>query len=370
MLFYVCRIKSKLNFNLNGDEDMKTIIANADDVSIMAASKIIKSGGLVAFPTETVYGLGANALNPMAAKKIYSAKGRPSDNPLIVHIANKKDLYSVVKNINAEIKNLIKNFWPGPLTIICKKKTCIPNETSGGLDTVAVRFPANPIAQKLILYSAVPIAAPSANISGKPSCTRAKHVIKDLNGKIDMILCDDKFSFGIESTIVDMTQKNPVILRPGAITFEMLKKILPNVSMNKNLIIDDEHPKAPGMKYRHYSPEADVFVVFSDDKNMDIRQKKIIDKINKIVFDNQEKKIKSGVLAFNQTREFYKNCCVLSMGDKNNLFEIANNLFDCLREFDLNQVDVIYAESIDEKELGSAIMNRLLKSAAYKKIRA
>lgn len=368
MLFCICRIKSKLN--LNGDKKMKTIIADADDISIIEASEIIKSGGLVAFPTETVYGLGANALNPIAAKKIYFAKGRPSDNPLIVHIANQKDLYSVGKNINAEIKNLIKNFWPGPLTIICEKKDCIPDEISGGLDTVAVRFPANLIAQKLILSAGVPIAAPSANISGKPSCTRAKHVIKDLNGKIDMILCDDKFSFGIESTIVDSTQKNPVILRPGAITFEMLKKILPNVSMNKNLIIDDEHPKAPGMKYKHYSPEADVFVVFSDDKNMDIRQRKIIDKINKMVSNNQGEKIKSGVLAFNQTKDFYKNCFVLSMGDKNNLFEIANNLFDCLREFDLNQIDVIYAESMDEKELGSAIMNRLLKSAAYKKIRA
>lgn len=369
VLFYICRIESKLNFNLNGDKRMKTIIANADNISIIAASKIIKSGGLVAFPTETVYGLGANALNPMAAKKIYYAKGRPSDNPLIVHIASERDLYSVGKNINAEIKNLTKNFWPGPLTIICKKKSCIPNETSGGLDTVAVRFPANPIAQKLILSAGVPIAAPSANISGKPSCTRAKHVIKDLNGKIDMILCDDKFSFGIESTIIDMTQKNPVILRPGAITFEMLKKILPNVSIGKSLIVDNEHPKAPGMKYKHYSPEADVFIIFSDERNINARQKKIIDKVNKMVSDNQKNKLKPGVLTFDQTKEFYKNCFVLSMGDKNNLLEIANNLFDCLREFDLNQIDVVYAESIDEKEIGSAIMNRLLKSADYKIIR-
>lgn len=349
---------------------MKTIIKSVTDDSIFLASKIIKSGGLVAFPTETVYGLGANALDSNAAKKIYFAKGRPSDNPLIVHIANKNDLYSVAKNISLKTEKLIEKFWPGPLTVICEKKSCIPFEISGGLETVAIRFPSNLIAQKLINISGVPIAAPSANISGRPSCTRAKHVIKDLNEKIEMILCDDKFSFGIESTIVDMTKDNPVILRPGAITFEMIRNIFSEVEISENMIDDKEHPKAPGMKYKHYSPKANVFVVYSEQNDKLISEKKIIDKINKLVCYDKEKGMVPGVLACKQTKDFYKSCFVLSVGDKNNLFEIANNLFDCLREFDLNGIEIVYAENIEEKNLGLSIMNRLLKAADYKKIKA
>ena len=352
--------------NLN----MKTIIKAANDSSIRLASKIIKSSGLVAFPTETVYGLGANALDAIAAKKIYTAKGRPSDNPLIVHIANKKDLYYVAKNINLKTEKLIEKFWPGPLTVICEKKACIPFETSGGLDTVAVRFPSNLIAQKLISISGVPIAAPSANISGRPSCTRAKHVIADLNGKVEMILCDDEFSFGLESTIVDMTKENPIILRPGAITFEMIRKVFSEIKINKSIIDEKEHPRAPGMKYKHYSPKANVFIVYSEQKDKLISEKKIIDKINKLVCYDKEKGMAPGVLACKQTKSFYKNCFVLSVGDKNNLFEIANNLFDCLREFDLNGIEVVYAENIEGKNLGLSIMNRLLKAADYKKIKA
>lgn len=339
---------------------MKTIIEKANAMSIQKAADIIKHGGLVAFPTETVYGLGANALDSCAVKKIYSAKGRPSDNPLIVHIGSIKFLKYIVKEIDACTEMLIKEFWPGPLTIIFNKKDCMPYETSGGLETIAVRFPANPTAQKLINLSSVPIAAPSANISGKPSCTSFSHVIEDLDGKVDMILCSNEFAFGLESTIIDMTEKNPTVLRPGAITFEMLKQILGKINDGGFFFENNQSPKAPGMKYKHYSPKADVFIIDGNFKN-------VANKVNELSLKNRNKKI--GVLATNQTQHLYKNCFVISVGDRNNLFTVAENLFSSLRKFDLNQIDIVYSESFPQNDIGFAIMNRLLKAAGYKIIK-
>ena len=338
---------------------MKTIIEKANDSAIQKAAEIIKRGGLVAFPTETVYGLGANAFDSAAVKKIYLAKGRPSDNPLIVHIGDKKILNEIVNDVNSEAEKLIEKFWPGPLTIIFNKKDCIPLETSGGLSTIAVRFPANDTAQKLINSAKVPIAAPSANISGKPSCTLSSHVINDLNGKVDMILCGDDFFYGLESTIIDMTIDVPKILRPGAITFEMVKEVLNKVEIEENLI--SEHPKAPGMKYKHYAPNADIFI-------FDVNQKNISDKINKLILQNNDKKI--GVLACEETKHLYKNCFVLSLGNQNNPITIAQNFFSALRTFDLHNIEIIYAESFSQNGIYFSIMNRLLKAANYKFINA
>ena len=348
---------------------MKTIIEQANDLSIRKAADIIKSGGLVAFPTETVYGLGANAFDLKAIKKIYIAKGRPSDNPLIIHIANKKNLYDLAKDIDYTTEKIIDKFWPGPVTLILKKQDYISYDITSGLDTIAIRFPSNPVAQKLINLSGVPIAAPSANLSGSPSCTRASHVIKDLNKRIDMILRDDSFSFGLESTIIDMTSRYPTILRPGAISFEELDKTLGYLDFDRysgDLIKNNNRPKAPGMKYKHYAPKADVFIVSSDKKNVIENQIDIANKINNLILLNKDKTQKIGVLACEQTKNFYKDCFVLSLGDKNNLLDIANNLFDCLRKFDLNNINIVYAESFEQKDIGCAIMNRLLKAADYK----
>ncbi len=342
---------------------MKTLIENANDSSIRKAAEILKRGGLVAFPTETVYGLGANAFDSSAVKKIYLAKGRPSDNPLIVHICDVNQLHDVVANVSSVAQKLIKKFWPGPLTIIFDKKDSIPSQTSGGLDTIAVRFPSNPVAQKLIRFANLPIAAPSANISGKPSCTHFDHVVNDLNGKIDMIICDEnEESFGLESTILDLTTQIPTLLRPGAITFEMIRDTIGDVIVANNLINDDEHPKAPGMKYKHYSPRADVFIVDGDLKN-------VVAKINEMVKQNLDANKKIGVLASEQTKNLYENCFVISAGDRNNLYSIAQNLFSSLRQFDLNNIDVVYAESFPDENIGFAIMNRLSKAADYKIIK-
>lgn len=342
---------------------MKTLIEKANEQSIRKAAQILKSGGLVAFPTETVYGLGADALNAKAVKKIYLAKGRPSDNPLIVHIAQLNYLNEIAKDISAKAIELTKKFWPGPLTIILNKKDCIPYETSGALDTIAVRFPANSLAQKLINTANLPIAAPSANISGKPSCTHFSHVINDLDGKIDMIIYEEnekEFSFGLESTIIDMTLEIPVMLRPGAVTLEMLKDCIGDVIVADNLLNDNEHPKAPGMKYKHYSPKAEVIIVSGNLENMSA-------KINELILQNKNKKI--GVLASDQTKNLYNNCLVLSAGNRNNLLDVAENLFSILREFDLNDIEIIYAESFPKNDIGFAIMNRLQKAADYKIIR-
>lgn len=333
---------------------------NIDNTVIGKAADIIKSGGLVAFPTETVYGLGGDGLNPSAAVKIYAAKGRPSDNPLILHISDLSQLSPLVSEIPENAKKLAREFWPGPLTMIFKKSDAVPKETSGGLNTVAVRFPENRIAQALIRAGGTPIAAPSANTSGRPSPTRASHVEFDLSGKIDMIIDGGACEFGLESTIVDVSGEVPCLLRPGSITLEMLREVLGRVDVDKAVITKldvGELPKAPGMKYTHYSPSADVVIVRGD-------RDKMVRKINELI-SQVESSLKIGVIATEENKDKYKNCEVLVIGSIKEPGTIAANLFKMLRKCDYHKIDKVFAEGLCEDELGLAIMNRLKKAAGY-----
>ncbi len=323
------------------------------------AAKVINTGGLVAFPTETVYGLGANALDGTAVKKIYEAKGRPSDNPLIAHISDIKQLDALVKDISPVAQKLMKAFWPGPLTLVFMKKDIIPKETSGGLDTVAIRFPENRTAQQFITACGVPIAAPSANTSGKPSPTRASHVEFDLNGKIDMIIDGGSCEFGLESTIVDVSGDTPCLLRPGSITLEMLKEIAPDITVDKVVLgrlNDGERPKAPGMKYTHYSPDASVTIIRGS-------VEKTVAEINSLL--EEHKAEKCGVIATEETKDGYNTKNVLVIGTRKHPETIAANLFKMLRKCDFYGYETVFVEGFPESELGLAIMNRLKKAAGY-----
>ncbi len=329
--------------------------------ALYRAAEIIKSGGLVAFPTETVYGLGGNGLSSLAASKIYEAKGRPSDNPLILHVASVEQLYPLVDKIPEIAEKLMDAFWPGPMTLIMKKSSVVPNETTGGLDTVAVRMPAHPVALALIETAGLPIAAPSANASGRPSPTCAEHVCEDLSGKIDMIIDGGDVGIGIESTIIDVTGDIPTILRPGFITQEILEKMLGDVRVDKASVSkmeDGEQPKAPGMKYRHYAPKAALTVVRGDTSS-------VVRKINELVKKAQLDGKKAGVISTRETMKLYTNGEVKCIGAKDDEVEIALNLYRILREFDSSDVDVIYSEAFEGGSLGQAIMNRLLKAAGY-----
>ena len=325
------------------------------------AAEIIKNGGLVAFPTETVYGLGANALDPIAVKKIYQAKGRPSDNPLIVHISEISELQKLVSEVSDKAKMLINTFWPGPITMIFKKTDLVPFETSGGLNTVAIRFPENKVAQYFIKKSGLPIAAPSANSSGKPSPTRASHVEFDLNSKIDMIIDGGSAEFGLESTIVDVSSDVPCLLRPGSITKAMIEDVIGEITVDKAVLdklSEGEKPKAPGMKYTHYSPTANVTIVKGDIDNM-------INKINEIIKSDDFKNKKVGVIATEQTKDKYLCDNIIVIGYRNNSDEIASNLFKVLRKCDFLGFSDVYIEAFDENGVGMAIMNRLKKAAGY-----
>lgn len=336
-------------------------INNLDLDKIKYAAGIIKSGGLVAFPTETVYGLGADALNQDAVKKIFKAKGRPSDNPLIAHVAHKSDVESLVKYIPKDAGRLMDKFWPGPLTIIMNKSDVVPPVISGGLDTIAVRMPSNAVALALIKYSGVSLAAPSANTSGRPSPTCASHVIEDLYGKVDVIIDAGRTTVGLESTVLDMTVTPPVILRPGAVTYSHLAGILGEVEINAAFIKEEEEnllPKSPGLKYTHYSPKADVIVVEG-------HLKKVADQINKIAKEHLQDGRKVGILATEQTAYLYTKGTVICLGDRNNPETIASNLFFALRELDRKNVKVILAESVENTDIGHAIMNRLNKASGY-----
>ncbi len=346
---------------------MKTVMLkidsdNIEQSKINQACEILKSGGLVAFPTETVYGLGGNALEPQAAGRIYAAKGRPSDNPLIVHIANEAMLEELVEEISEKAKLLSNHFWPGPLTMIFRKKRIIPNETTGGMDTVGIRMPSHPVALALIEQSGVAVAAPSANASGKPSPTRAKHVLEDLDGRIDMILDGDDAQIGLESTIVDTTCEPPVLLRPGFVTREMLEKVIGPVDVDPAVYEKVENgvkPKAPGMKYRHYAPKAELTLFRGD-------MEKVTRHINKKIEEDICQGRTPGVFVSQETRKQYEKGVVLCMGTRSDEETIAHCMYDVLREFDRLNVDVIYGEAFEQDNLGQAIMNRLIKAAGYK----
>ena len=327
---------------------------------VKKAAEIIKRGGLVAFPTETVYGLGANGLDENAVPKIYEAKGRPSDNPLILHISKLDEIEDIVKEIPKSALILAEEFWPGPLTMVFKKSERIPYRTTGGLESVAIRMPSNKIARELIKAAGVPIAAPSANSSGRPSTTKAAHVIYDLDGKIDMVIDGGEVDIGIESTIVDVTGEVPVILRPGFITEKMLSEAIGRVEIDevvKSLSPDkDLKPKAPGMKYRPYAPRGKMTIYKGS-------HSKVVERINEEISKLEGKK--TGVLATDETKSYYRADIIISLGSREDGESIAHNLFDALRKFDDDDVEFIYSEGFDENKLGFAIMNRLHKSAGY-----
>ncbi|HAA64145.1 MAG TPA: threonylcarbamoyl-AMP synthase, partial [Thermoanaerobacter sp.] len=277
------------------------------------AAKVIKEGGLVAFPTETVYGIGANSFNEEAIKKIFIAKGRPQDNPLIVHIAELEQIYDLVKEVPQKAKTLMKKFWPGPLTLIFKKSQKVPYVNTAGMDTVAIRMPSNTIAHLLIKRAEVPISAPSANVSGKPSPTDASHVIEDLYGKVDVIIDGGKCDVGVESTVLDLTEKVPVILRPGAVTLEMLREVIGNVEVDPSLLKkpqEDLKPKSPGMKYKHYSPNAEVYIVTGD-------LEKVVKKIQELTEEQLKYGKKVGIMATVQTSTQYEKGEIIVVGDRN-----------------------------------------------------
>ena len=328
---------------------MKTEIVKIDsehieENRIKRAGDIIKEGGLVAFPTETVYGLGGDALDADSSRKIYAAKGRPSDNPLIVHIADFADLEQIVTEVPKEAVQLADAFWPGPLTMILNKNEKVPYETTGGMDTVAIRMPSHPVALAFIRAGGGYIAGPSANTSGKPSPTLAEHVALDLDGKIPMILDGGEVGIGIESTIVDLTEDVPMILRPGYITPEMIEKVIGEVRVDPGIIASDsaKKPKAPGMKYKHYAPKADL------------------------IMEAQGKKV--GIIATDETEKYYKTGEILSIGARDDEDAIARHLYRILREFDDMDVEQIYSESFETPRIGQAIMNRLLKAAGHQVI--
>lgn len=335
-----------------------------DKEVIQKAGQILRNGGLVAFPTETVYGLGGNALDPKASMKIYAAKGRPSDNPLIVHIAEIGKLKEITTEIPEGARILAQKFWPGPLTMILPKADIVPKETTGGLDSVAVRFPSDVIAQELIKAAGGFVAAPSANTSGRPSPTMAEHVEEDLGDAIDMILDGGQVGIGLESTIVDFTEEIPVVLRPGYISLEMLQETLGEVRMDKGLLITDSsvRPKAPGMKYRHYAPKADLAIVEGDTEN-------VVTYINHMTEEIIRDGGRVGIIATDETAAEYRNGIVRSIGSREEEETIAHHLYEVLRDFDGDGVTVIYSEAFYTPKMGQAIMNRLLKAAGHKIIK-
>ncbi|AFL95795.1 putative translation factor, sua5 family [Thermococcus cleftensis] len=334
-----------------------TVIINMrdgiDERKIRVAARFILEGKLVAFPTETVYGLGADALNGEAVRRIFEAKGRPADNPLIIHIADFSDLKKLASEVPKEAKLLAEEFWPGPLTFVLPRKEEVPLVTTGGLDTVAVRMPSHPIALSLIRAS-TPIAAPSANISGKPSPTLAEHVIDDFYGKIKAIIDGGETRIGVESTVIDLSSEKPTLLRPGGLPLEEIERVIGPVEIHpavRGKLIDVA--RAPGMKYRHYSPNAQVIVVEG-------RRERVRAKIEELVREYRSKSYRVGVMA---TEEFEADE-FFHLGRSEE--EVARNLFKALRELDRRGVDVIIAEGVEEKGLGFAVMNRLRKAAGYR----
>ncbi len=381
------------------------------DEELKEAARILRSGGLVAFPTETVYGLGGNALDEDAARKIYAAKGRPSDNPLIAHVSCVEEVEPLVKEIPEAGRKLMEAFWPGPLTMIFPKSEKVPYGTTGGLDTVAIRMPDDPVANRLIALAGVPVAAPSANTSGRPSPTTADHVWQDMNGRIDMIIDGGPVGIGVESTIVDVSSAVPAVLRPGAITMEMLEEVLGEVSVDPAILgplSADVRPKAPGMKYKHYAPKADLTLVepgtgadresgaeqvtgaeqktgagqktgaeqkTGADRNTgadpetgldEAQLQAMIRKVRELSREKIEAGYKVGVICTDESRDCYTDGEVRSIGARKSQASVAHNLYALLREFDDLGVDYIFSESFPKDHLGQAIMNRLSKAAGYK----
>lgn len=322
---------------------------------IIQSAELLEANQVVAFPTETVYGLGANAKSDEAVKKVFEAKGRPSDNPLIVHIASEEQLIEIVEEIPERARKLMAEFWPGPLTLIMKKKPGkLSNLVTAGLDTVAVRMPNHPIALGLISASGLPIAAPSANTSGKPSPTSAKHVADDLVGRIAGIVDGGATGVGVESTVLDCTVQIPVILRPGGITFEQIEAVIGTVRQDVALKHKDAAPKAPGMKYTHYAPKAPLYLVKGNQAFL-----------QHLVNEKRSEGLKVGIISASEHQQEYDADYVLAPGSLADLQTVAAGLYETLRQFDGLDTDIIFSEMFPESGIGVAVMNRLVKAAGH-----
>lgn len=351
---------------------MKTLVLKVDPQNpqmkkIHKAADFIRKGGLVAFPTETVYGLGADALNSKAVLKIFSAKKRPLDNPPIVHVCDVKSVHRLVEETPPVAEKLMREFWPGPLTLIFKRSSIVPEVTVAGLDTIAIRMPKHDVALALIRESGRPISAPSANLAGKPSPTSAKHVLDDLDGRIDAVLDAGPTEIGVESTVLDLTVAPPQVLRPGGTSYEVLKKALSNVELNPVVTAEKALPvekaRSPGVKHKHYAPDADVVVVEGE-------LSAVIEKIKELSARYEQRGSAVGVLCTDETRRHYKAGVVKSLGSRKDLASIAHDLFKLLREFDAENVDVVIVEGLPIEGLGLAVVNRLRKAAGYKIVKA
>lgn len=328
-------------------------LINEKEIEILGNG--IREGKTVCFPTETVYGIGANALDENAVLKIFKAKGRPQDNPLIIHVCD-KNIEKYVKEVPDIAKKLIDAFWPGPLTIILEKKDIIPLVTSAGLSTIGIRMPRNEIARKIIEKAKVPIAAPSANISGRPSATNIERCIEDLFGKVDYITGNSSSEIGLESTIIDVSVYPPVILRPGYITIEDLKKVDESIEIEKIEDIKNEKPKAPGMKYRHYAPKA-IMKLYEGNTN------EVEEDIKKDIMNLKMQGFKVGVLTFEDKKNSFDADVVYSLGDRKDIKSGINKLYETLRLFDDNKVEYILSENYEKSNETIAIINRLKKAS-------
>lgn len=335
-------------------EILKIDRKNINKAYIKKAADLIKEGALVAFPTETVYGLGADGLNNEACKKIFKAKGRPADNPLILHISHISMLDNLVEEISESHRKLF-DLWPGPMTLIFKKSKLIPEAVTAGGDTVAIRFPSDEIARALISEANTPIAAPSANISGRPSPTKADDVYQDMDGIIPLIIDGGESNIGIESTVIDLSGEKPTILRPGYYTYEFLKEILPDMRLDDSLVDSTKIPKSPGQKYKHYAPKAKLRVFIGEyvpDYLLDLAEE----------YKSQGKKV--GILAFEEDKDKFVSYPYISLGSRRDLSTMSHVLFSSLRQMDRLEVDIILAEGVRENHLGKSIMNRMKKAAA------
>lgn len=334
-------------------------LKNTDDYSsLKEAAKIIRAGGLVLFPTETVYGLGANGLDDTAVKNIFKAKGRSADNPLILHISDNDMLNTIATNISEIEQKLMDAFWPGPFTIILNRKPIVPDSVTASLDTVGIRMPSNKIANKLIAYSGVPIAAPSANISGRPSGTSISDIFDELSDRVDCIIDGGSTDVGLESTVVRVVDDIPIILRPGKITPQDIKDVAGNVQIDKHIFTkleDGEKVLSPGMKYKHYAPNSKCVLVYSDNNDS------LVNKINEICSLYKTPLI----LSTSENVQYYKDKLVIDIGSKFNLDEIAKNIFTDLRKVDKFNPDIVIIEGVKQDGLGLAIMNRLIRACSH-----
>ncbi|BCJ87664.1 L-threonylcarbamoyladenylate synthase [Effusibacillus dendaii] len=355
---------------------MDTVKLTTSEHDLERAAKLLRQGELVAFPTETVYGLGANALDAEAVKRIFAAKGRPSDNPLIVHIASRQQLAELVTHVPEAAERLIDLFWPGPLTLLLPKRSEVPDRVTAGLPTVAIRMPSHPAALHLLEKSGVPVAAPSANRSGRPSPTEAAHVLEDLQGEVAAVVDGGTTGIGVESTVLDVTVNPPMILRPGGVTREMLQQAIGQVQEDPSLrsrsadldpsqageasdTANEPVPRAPGMKYRHYAPKAEMWIVEGEEDE----QRK---RIQALVDQSRANGIQTGVLTTEEQKHLYHADLVIACGRRSEPETVAGELYRALRQFDQTPVQRIYAESFPETGLGAAIMNRMRKAAGYR----